>query len=133
MAQQRKIAIQEIRQLSYQIAYHIVKIITVNSSRDKKHWIGEVNGWLHTVNNIYIKKKLPFNVYYEVLWDGWLGHEDAALMMMQGTNYRPNQYTTTKDTDTNIQQIYIAICRDIVNNVRPIKLERYLPQIKKPS
>lgn len=131
MAYERKKAIQEISHLAIQLAYHIVKIVTVNNPRDKKHWIGEVNGWLGDVYKIRIKprsKRLPFAVYYQVLWDEPLGHLDGAKLMMH--DHKPDQYTITKDTDTNIQQIYIAICQNLAADICP-KIENYLPKIRK--
>lgn len=126
MAYERKVVIRKIDDLSMQLAIHVAKIFTVNNPRDKKHWIGEVNGWLYTINSWYVdrRKKLPFSVYYRLLWEGPLGHEDSVLAIMQKQD--KYQYTITKHTQTDVQQMYIAVCHDLAGD-KPIKIENYLP------
>lgn len=131
MAYQRKIVIQQLYGVSLQLAIHMAKIFTIKDSRDKNHWIGEVNGWLNAINDKYVKpnnKKLPFSVYYTALWDGPLGHPDAVSLLLRG-KARPNQIIITKNTQTDLQQIYIAICHDLANDdVHPIDVRQYLPK-----
>ena len=127
MARSRKDAKDLVTNLSPQIINHLIKLFVFNLPNNKSDWIKEINGWLHQINDIYLK---PSNKKPE--WDsiyGWMIFDSSPHYNAEYVNSRVKIWLATDYSDANVYD-YDA---DVVLNQILIILERTIKDISVPN
>lgn len=122
MAFERKSIIKKCRDLSMQIASHMVKVAVCPDDINVNHWKNEIHGWLSDIDNMVFnnKKKLSGHDYYKLLFVepcGTLGEVEQLIDNM----VRHRSLTKTMVTANipvafeTIEKAYHNISFDIAN------------------
>lgn len=75
MAMERKLAKSMVVDLSPQIIKHMIKLFVINDPNSMRHWIIEIDGWLHKIQDIQLKPNMKSVDKYTLYQ--WLIHDSA--------------------------------------------------------
>jgi hypothetical protein len=123
-----------LRENSYNIAEHLVKLIMFGSrARDYRHWCKELNSWLSPLNKIRVEpknKRFEFSVINEFLWKSWLGSVEEVQDHMEDLEqqYRKSLRMVVIDPQVVhkiIMNIMTEVCYDLSNG-NFTKIQDYL-------
>ena len=116
MAFSKADALRRARNLQFQIAKHLIKVKMYSQSEHVNHWCGELNAWLHEIQDILLKgtnKPLQYDDLYKILLIEPMESPDEVQERMN-TIYRQNEKLHIDEIDARIVHLQIE---DILNNV----------------
>lgn len=135
MAFERRAAKNRVTDLSPQIFDHLLKLWVLDSPRDANHWKSEINTWLRSIDQIYLKpsKKKPSyqDLHNWMLLDA-APHYAEEYVTHVISIWRRSEYKNVPlrdfDVDITLAQIFQVIsqvCKDISAN-KFITIDDYL-------
>lgn len=127
MAYSRERAWKKISGVSYELTYHLVKILTMPESRDQFHWKKEVNTFISSIDDIYLKPKNK-RLHQRYYWE-WLVAEpeyriDKMVSRIQ-QDYKGQKIIIPHNLQQDIQHILLRITKDLGED-KFVSIEQYL-------
>lgn len=120
MAANRADAIKHVRSLAYQIDMHLIYLYMYPESRDRAHWIAELNGWFADIDDIWLKpdnRKLKKTDYFKLLFEERLGdyEEEITKKIAKATKDkgRPQQPIDWRLLKEWLRQVLDRVCEDL--------------------
>ena len=134
MAVERKQIVSLCLSLSSQIVAHVVKVVWFNKSVDVNHWCNELNGWLHSIQDLKFnrKQRLSGDQYYKNIFTSVLEFGVSDLndivekrIKVGAIDAKTKNELTDYQALQKVESILHNVCYDISNN-KFIDIKNYL-------
>lgn len=134
MAFSRKQAKDKVIDLSPQIFEHIIKVLVLDSPDDVPHWLGEIDGWIGSIQKILLKsnnRRIDKDTLYQWLVFDSAPIYDAGFVVSQykfWNRYYPNVLRHAHDPKLIMDRILTImklVCADVEKD-NFISIEDYI-------
>ena len=129
MARSRKDAKDAITALSPQIVHHLIKLFVFNDTRNRNHWIGEINNWLNQVDDIYLKpsnKKPDWQTLYNWTVFDSSPHYSPDYINLRVKKWMASEYKNAKLHDYDSEFVLNAILSILEKVTKDISSDRFV-------
>ncbi len=130
LAYKRKVAIDKVRDLSFNTSEELLKILMYKDSKNQSHWRGKFNGWFKDIKryskNTLKEKDLINLLYEEPLGEIW--QLEDLIKDIEQDYYKPSyhiDYNNIPQLHTQLKNIFTQISKDITQDKR-ININNYL-------